>query len=139
MKKVIVYSTTTGNTQKMAEAIAEGAKGSGADVTVYDAGSADAADVLSADVIFLGSPAMGTEELDSPMEDFYESIEKGLSGKRVAIFGSYDWGDGEWLREWADRIAKAGGTVVNGEGTMANLEPDDAAISACRELGRTAA
>ncbi|MDC7951358.1 flavodoxin [Methanomassiliicoccaceae archaeon COG_1] len=135
MKKVIIYTTTTGNTEIMAKAIADGARESGAEVVCSSADSVDPSLVDSADILYLGSPAMGDEVLDDPMEDFYVGIEGRLSGKKVAIFGSYDWGDGQWLRDWADRIRSAGGTVVNGEGTMCNLAPDDAGVAECKALG----
>lgn len=135
MKKAIVYSTTTGNTEIMAEAIAEGAKSSGAETVLQTADSADREQVLASDVIYLGSPAMGDEVLDDPMEDFFTGIERSISGKKIAIFGSYDWGDGQWLRDWADRISAAGATCVNGEGLKCNLTPDDAGVQACKELG----
>ena len=92
MKKAVVYASTTGNTEAMALAVAEGAKDSGADVVLATADTADAADVLSADVLFLGSPAMGDEVLEDSMEEFFTKIEGSISGKKVALFGSYDWG-----------------------------------------------
>lgn len=138
MQKAIVYSSQTGNTEMMANAIKEGAEASGATVLFSTADSADANAVLASDVIILGSPAMGDEVLDDPMEDFFSSIEDKISGKRIAIFGSYDWGDGQWLRDWADRITAAGATCINGEGLLCNLTPDDAGLESCRELGKTA-
>ncbi len=138
MKKAIVYSTTTGNTEAMANAVKKGAEKSGAEVYFSTADSADAAEVLASDVIILGSPAMGAEEVEESMENFYSSIESGLSGKKVAIFGSYDWGDGEWLRLWRDRIAAAGAEVVNGEGLAGHLSPDEETSAACEKLGQEA-
>ncbi|MBQ9494924.1 MAG: flavodoxin [Treponema sp.] len=138
MTKAIVYASTTGNTEAMAQAIQKGAQASGATVTMKTADSASGSDVLAADVLILGSPAMGDEVLEDNMESFFSSIESGLNGKKVALFGSYDWGDGKWLRDWAERVKKAGGTVVNGTGLMAQLAPDDAALKACEQLGATA-
>lgn len=138
MKKAVVYASTTGNTEAMANAVAEGVKASGAEVLLATADSADSAAVLACDVIFLGSPAMGDEVLEDSMEDFYSKIEGSLSGKKVAIFGSYDWGDGQWLRDWADRIKAAGATVLNGEGLKINLTPDDDGLAECRKLGELA-
>lgn len=138
MKKAVVYASTTGNTEAMANAVAEGVKASGAEVLLATADSADSAEVLACDVIFLGSPAMGDEVLEDTMEDFYSKIEGSLSGKKVAIFGSYDWGDGQWLRDWADRIKAAGATVLNGEGLKINLTPDDDGLAECRKLGELA-
>lgn len=136
MKKAIVYSSTTGNTEAMANAIAEGAKANGDEVKVYTADSADKDDVLSSDMIYLGSPAMGDEVLEDTMEDFYNGIESSLSGKKVAIFGSYDWGDGQWLRDWAERLKDAGAEVVNGEGLKINLAPEGDGIGECQSLGK---
>nr|WP_180484930.1 flavodoxin [Treponema socranskii] len=138
MTKAIVYASTTGNTEAMAQAIEKGAKSSGAAVIMKKADEASAADILKADVIILGSPAMGAEVLEDSMESFFASIEGSLSGKKVALFGSYDWGDGQWMRDWAARVKSAGGTMVNGEGLIAHLEPDADAIKACEELGASA-
>ncbi|MDE5898113.1 MAG: flavodoxin domain-containing protein [Treponemataceae bacterium] len=135
MKKAVVYSTTTGNTEVMARAVAKGAEKSGAEVVLAAADVADAAAVLSADVIYLGSPAMGAEEVEESMDAFYRSVESGLSGKKVAVFGSYDWGDGQWLRDWAERIAAAGATVINGGGLAGRLAPDAGCIAECERLG----
>ena len=138
MTKAIVYASTTGNTEAMAQAIEKGAKSSGAAVIMKKADDASAADILKADVIILGSPAMGAEVLEDSMESFFASIEGSLSGKKVALFGSYDWGDGQWMRDWAARVKSAGGTMVNGEGLIAHLEPDADAIKACEDLGASA-
>lgn len=135
MKKAVVYASTTGNTEAMANAVAEGVKASGAEVLLEPADSADSAEVLACDVIFLGSPAMGDEVLEDSMEDFYSKIEGSLNGKKVAIFGSYDWGDGQWLRDWADRIKATGANLLNGEGLKINLTPDDDGLAECRKLG----
>ena len=135
MKKAIIYSSTTGNTEAMANAVEEGAKASGAEVIKATADSADADATLSSDVILLGSPAMGDEVLEDTMEEFYTKIEGGLKGKKVGIFGSYDWGDGQWLRDWATRLNEAGATVINGEGLKGHLEPDADCIEECKKLG----
>ena len=137
MKTAIVFSSQTGNTQHMAEQIRAGAEAAGKEVICCDISAgpsgADADAVLGADLIILGSPAMGDEVLDDPMEEFFESIEGRIAGKKLAIFGSYDWGDGQWLRDWADRIAGAGAVCVNGEGLKNHLNDFD--DRACRELG----
>ena len=80
---------------------------------------------------------MGAEELeDSEFEPFFAGIEGKISGKKVALFGSYDWGDGEWMRLWADRVKAAGAEVIGGEGLICNNTPDDEALTKCRELGK---
>ncbi|MCR5605330.1 MAG: flavodoxin [Treponema sp.] len=133
MKTVaVVYASTTGNTEAMANAIVEGA---GSSATLYKADEADAAAVLAADVIALGSPAMGSEELEDSMENFFSGIESSLSGKTVALFGSYDWGDGQWIASWEDRV-KAAGATLYGESVKAHTTPEDADLEACKSLGK---
>ena len=138
MKKAIVYASTTGNTEAMANAVAEGAKANGDEVLFSTADSASVDDVLASDVLILGSPAMGDEILEDSVEEFFTKIEGSLGGKKVAIFGSYDWGDGKWLRDWAERITSAGGTVLNGEGLKGHLEPDADTLEECKKLGAIA-
>lgn len=138
MKKAVIYASTTGNTEAMANAVAEGVKSCGAELLMSTASEASVSDVLACDVIILGSPAMGDEVLEDSMEEFYTNLEGGLSGKKVAVFGSYDWGDGQWLRTWVERLSAAGASVVNGEGLKAQLAPDEAALAECKSLGETA-
>ena len=139
MKKAVVYSTTTGNTEAMANAVAEGVKKSGAELIMTTADSADADAVLAADVLILGSPAMGDEVLEDTMEEFFTSIEGKISGKKVAIFGSYDWGDGQWMRDWQERVEGAGASMIC-DGIIANGEPsDDSVIDELKSMGSNAA
>ncbi len=129
MKVAIVYASTTGNTEQLANAAKEAA---GADAYFSTADSADSAEVLGADLILLGSPAMGAEQLEDSMEEFFSSIEGQLSGKKVGLFGSYDWGDGQFLEDWKERVLSAGAELA---GTVkAQLAPDGAALEAVRAL-----
>lgn len=138
MKINIIYWSGTGNTQMMAEAIAGGAESSGAEVSVIPVAEADPSSV-NADVVILGCPAMGAESLeDSEFEPYYESVKPSLSGKRVALFGSYDWGDGEWMRTWQEDAEAAGASLI-ADGLIVNNTPDDAALEECRALGAKAA
>ena len=132
MKVAIVYASTTGNTEALANAAAEAAKSAGRDVTVKTADQADIGETLSADLILLGSPAMGDEVLEDSMEEFYTNLKSSLSGKKVGLFGSYDWGDGQWMRDWEEN-AKASGAVVTGT-VIANLAPDEAALDSIKKL-----
>ena len=132
MKIAVIYATTTGNTEAMAKAVCDAAKGTGAEVIFGTADSADKSGVLACDVLLLGSPAMGDEILEDTMEEFFASIEGSISGKKVALFGSYDWGDGQWLWDWADRAKKAGATLVS-EPLMVNLTPSDDDLAKCKE------
>ena len=132
MKVSVIYASTTGNTEAMANAICEAVKTGGAEVVFGTADSADQAGVTASDVILLGSPAMGDEVLEDSMEEFFGAIEGSLSGKKVGLFGSYDWGDGQWLRDWEDRV-KSVGAVSAAEPLMVHLTPEDADIAKCKE------
>ncbi len=138
MKVSVVYWSGTGNTQAMAEAVAEGAKSAGAEVELLSVSEADAS-VLDSDALLMGCPAMGAEELEeSEFEPFFAAIEGKLAGKKIGLFGSYDWGDGEWMRTWQDRVVSDGGVMI-ADGVIANNTPDDVAIADCRALGENAA
>lgn len=131
MKTAVIYWSGTGNTEAMAKAVAEGAGVEAVQVSAFGG------DVSEFEALALGCPAMGAEELeDSEFEPFFAGIESKISGKKVALFGSYDWGDGEWMRIWADRAKAAGAEVVGGEGLICNNTPDDDALAKCRELGK---
>ena len=104
-KIAVIYWSGTGNTQAMAEAVAEGAKASGAQTDLLT--SAQAVNASAYDAFALGCPAMGAEELeDSEFLPVLERIEPDLVGKKVGLFGSYGWGDGEWMRAWEARCAE---------------------------------
>ena len=141
MSKVsIVYWSGTGNTQKMAEAVAEGVKEAGAEADLKFV-SAATVDELAAEPAFaLGCPSMGAEELeDGTVEPFVSELEGFASGKKVVLFGSYDWGDGEWMRIWAERMEQAGAQIVGGEGLICHGTPGADAIDECESLGREVA
>ena len=135
MKIAIVYATTTGNTESMAEAMKEALAGN--DVYYSNADSADADTVLASDVILLGSPAMGDEVLEESAEAFFCKIEGSLSGKKVALFGSYDWGEGKWLADWEDRV-KSCGAVIATDALKVHLTPEDADIAKCKDFAAAA-
>lgn len=137
MKVAVVYASTTGNTEAMANAISEAVKSAGADVVFATADSADKAAVAACDVILLGSPAMGDEVLEDSMEEFYAGLEGDLNGKKVGIFGSYDWGDGKWLRDWKDRLDGVGASVV-GEPLLVHLTPGDDELAQCKAWAASA-
>ena len=132
-KIAVIYWSGTGNTQAMAAAVAEGAKEKGAEADLLNC--ADVGDVSGYDAAALGCPAMGAEELEeSEFLPMLESIEPVLAGKKVALFGSYGWGDGEWMRSWEARCAEKGITLA-AESVLANEAPDANALEACRKLG----
>ena len=132
-KVAVIYWSGTGNTQAMAEAVAEGAKAAGADVSLLTC--AEVSGVSAYDAVALGCPAMGAEELeDSEFLPMLEGVEPELAGKKVALFGSYGWGDGEWMRTWEERCAEKGITLA-ADSVLANEAPDDDAQAACEALG----
>ena len=134
-KVAVVYWSGTGNTQAMAEAVAEGAKEKGAEVSVVEAAEFTADQVGAYDVIAFGCPAMGDEVLEeSEFEPMFADVEASLSGKKIALFGSYGWGDGQWMRDWEERC-KAAGAVLAAESVMANEAPGDEETENCRNLG----
>lgn len=138
MKVNVIYWSGTGNTQMMAEAVAEGAQSAGAQVNLIPVAAADSSSV-DADVVLMGCPAMGAENLEEgEFEPWYASVRDKLSGKKVGLFGSYDWGDGEWMRTWQERVVSAGGNMIE-DGVIANNAPDDDALAACKALGEKAA
>lgn len=135
MKVAVVYWSGTGNTEAMAKAVAEGARGKGASADFITASDFDESKVDSYDAIAFGCPAMGAEELEEDeFAPMFESVESKLSGKKVALFGSYGWGDGEWMRTWEEQV-KGDGAVLAAESVIVNEEPDDDGIAQCKALG----
>ena len=136
-KVYIVYWTQTGNTQAMAEAIGRGVTAAGKEAAVLHVSEASLDDLKAASGFALGCPAMGAEVLEEiDMEPFVSDVEAFASGKNIALFGSYGWGDGLWMRDWVDRMNAAGAKVVNGEGLICQEAPDEEALAACESLGK---
>ena len=119
----------------MADAVAQGARGAGASVDVLGPSDFDASKVAAYDGIAFGCPAMGAEVLEEDeFEPMFQDVKGALAGKAIALFGSYGWGDGEWMRNWEDDCKAAGANLVV-DSVMANEAPDDDAIAACKALG----
>lgn len=139
-KTAIIYWSGTGNTESMAAAIADGAKSVNPETAYFSVSDISADEAAAYDTLILGCPAMGAEVLEEDeFEPFFTDLEGKLSGKNVALFGSYGWGDGEWMRNWEERVIAAGAKLVGGEGLMINDAPDNDGLEQCRELGKTAA
>ena len=131
-KLAIIYWSGTGNTEAMAKAVQ---KGAGVSAQLFSVADFDAAKAGAFDAFALGCPAMGSEALeDSEFEPLFEAIKGDLAGKKVALFGSYGWGDGEWMRNWEDACAEAGITLAV-DSVICNEAPDDEAVDACKALG----
>ena len=138
MDKVIVaYWSQTGNTAAMAAAIGEGITEAGKEAVVTDISSVSMDDLQAASAFALGCPAMGAEVLEEgEMEPFVTEVEAFAAVKKIGLFGSYGWGDGQWMRDWEDRMKAAGATVVGGEGVICQETPDDEALENCKALGK---
>ncbi|MBQ8404344.1 MAG: flavodoxin [Clostridia bacterium] len=134
-KIAVVYWSGTGNTEAMAFAVADGAKNAGAEATCFTAAEFDASMVNSFDSIAFGCPSMGCESLEeNEFEPMFNSCESAISGKKIALFGSYGWGDGEWMRNWEEACI-ADGAVMACDSVICNEAPDDDALAACKALG----
>lgn len=137
MNVPVVYWSGTGNTRAMAGAVAEGIRSAGAEPILMEVADADVAVLVSEDVFALGCPSMGAEQLEeTEMEPFVESLEPFVSGKKILLFGSYGWGDGEWMRDWAERMRNAGAVLIRDEGVITNELPDEEALEECRAAGK---
>lgn len=135
-KVYVVYWSATGNTEAMANMLKDGIEEAGAAAELVEAGDVDINVLLEQKGFAIGCPAMGAEELeDSVVEPLVASLEDKISGKSLVLFGSYDWGDGEWMRLWVDRMITAGATIIGGEGIIANNEPDSEAEAELKKAG----
>jgi len=141
MEKVyIVFWTQGGNTGIMASAIGDGVKEAGKEPIFLSPAEADVNVLKELPAFALGCPAMGAEVLEEyEMEPFVAEVETIASGKQIALFGSYGWGDGQWMRDWTDRMSGAGATVIGGEGLIAHETPCDDDVAKCRALGKVLA
>ena len=136
MKKIaLVYWSGSGNTEIMAQAIQRGIENVGQSVDVFRVDSVDAEQIKQYDALLLGCPAMGSEVLEeSEFEPFFADIEDDLKEKQIGLFGSYGWGDGEWMRDWEKRIVKAGAHLFE-DGLMVNEKPEAAQERICEIYG----
>ena len=138
-KVAIVYWSGTGNTEAMAESVLEGVKEAGAEGTLLTPPEFDASMAASFDAIAFGCPAMGSDVLEEDeFEPMFSACEAALSGKKIALFGSYGWGDGEWMRNWEERCV-GDGAVLACESVICNEAPDDDAQASCKALGKALA
>lgn len=138
-KIAVVYWSGTGNTESMADAVAQGAKGKGAEVKLFTPDSFNSSMVDEFDAIAFGCPAMGAEELEeSEFEPMFSDCESKLGGKKIALFGSYGWGDGEWMRSWEKSCDDANINLFT-ESVICCEAPDDDALAACTAMGKALA
>ena len=138
-KVAVVYWSGTGNTEMMAQKVAEGAKEAGAEVSVFTATEFNSQMMDDYDAIAFGCPSMGAEELEEDeFEPMFSSCESKLSGKKIALFGSYGWGDGEWMDTWTQTCKDVGANLAC-DSVICNEEPDEEAQESCMNLGRALA
>lgn len=134
-KIAVVYWSGTGNTEAMASAVAEGAREKGAEADLLTASEFSSDQVSAYDAIAFGCPSMGAEQLEeSEFEPMFTACEGELRGKNIALFGSYGWGDGEWMRSWEERCSQDGANLA-ADSVICNEAPDEEALSECRALG----
>ena len=130
-KVAVVFWSATGNTETMANCVAEGANG-----TIVPCSEMNAAKLAEFDAVAFGCPAMGAEQLEeSEFEPMFSDLEGSLNGKKIALFGSYGWGDGEWMRTWEENCRDKGANLVC-DSVICQETPDDEALSACQALGK---
>ncbi len=133
-KVAVVFWSGTGNTETMAGAVETGALDAGAEVEVVGLDDFTSAKVAEFDAIAFGCPSMGDEVLEEgEFEPMWEGVKDSLTGKKVVMFGSYDWGDGEWMRNWVAEAEELGANVLGS--VICNLEPDDEGLENCKQLG----
>ena len=136
-KIAIVFWSGTGNTEAMANYIAEGVRAAGGEAELFGPSDFTAEQLTAFHAVAFGCPAMGSEVLEeSEFEPMFSALENFLSGKNIALLGSYGWGDGQWMRDWYDRCNNAGANLLDESGLMINETPDAAGEEACKELGR---
>ncbi len=139
-KVAVVYWSSTGNTEAMANAVADGVKGKGGEAVLHTCEDFDGSKVTEYDAIAFGCPAMGDEVLeDTEFEPMFDGCKDALKGKNIALFGSYGWGDGEWMRNWGEQLTGAGAEMIEAEGIIANEAPDADAQAACEAAGKALA
>ena len=136
MEIAVIYWSGTGNTKMMAEAVAEGIAEAGAQAVVKSVSEITPDEAAAYDKIGFGCSAMGAEVLEeTEFEPFFTMVEDNLKGKKVVLFGSYGWGDGQWMRDWCERAKEDSAVLFSEEGLICNETPDDDAQAACRKLG----
>ena len=135
-KTAVIYWSGTGNTEAMANAVAEGMREAGAECAVWTPADVSADAVKELDAAALGCPAMGAEELEeTEFAPMFDAVKSALAGKAVGLFGSYGWGGGEWMNTWEDDCKSLGANLIF-DSIICNDAPDDEALSKCEKLGK---
>ena len=136
-KVYIIFWTQGGNTGAMASAIGDGVKAAGKEPIFLSPSEAKVSELTELNGFAMGCPAMGCEVLEeTEMEPFVSEVESIINGKKIALFGSYGWGDGQWMRDWEERMNSAGAIIIGGKGIIAREMPQDDDIELCKDLGK---
>lgn len=134
-KIAVVFWSDTGNIEAMADAVIEGIQSAGGETEKIHASDFSAGAVDDYDALAFGCPAKGSEELEEEeFEPMFARVENVLSGKKIALFGSHDWGTGDWMDTWKERTEQDGAEII--DTVITQLTPDDEALAACKELGK---
>lgn len=134
-KVAVVFWSSSGNTESMANAVLEGAKNAGAEAEIFECAAFDAGKISGFDALAFGCPAMGDEVLEEDeFQPLWDDCKNALAAKKVALFGSYGWGDGDWMRSW-EQDAKDAGISLVCDSVICNETPDDSGLDDCRALG----
>ena len=136
-KAAVIFWSQSGNTEQMANAIAEGIREGGVECDLLNVADTNAAAAAGYDKLALGCPAMGAEVLEeAEFDPFFTELESKLGGRKVALFGSYGWGDGQWMRDWVQRANDDNANVYTDEGLIINETPDADGLAKCKEFGK---
>ena len=134
MKTAVIYWSGTGNTEAMARAVAEGMTAAGMEAVLLTPAEVQPGDLNTYDAIAFGCPAMGSEELEyDEFQPMWDEVKETLGDKKVVLFGSYSWAEGEWMDNWKADADEAGVNVV--DSVICYDAPDDEGEAACKALG----
>ena len=138
-KTAVIYWSGTGNTEAMAQAVLDGMKEAGAEAAIFTASEFNPDKINDYESLAFGCPSMGSEQLeDTEFEPMFDECKSSLSGKSIALFGSYGWGNGEWMETWEDDCRSVGANLVC-DSVICNDAPDDEALEKCKSLGKALA
>lgn len=138
-KTAVIYWSGTGNTEAMARAVLDGMKEARAEAEIFAASEFNPDKINDYESLAFGCPSMGSEQLeDTEFEPMFDECKSSLSDKSIALFGSYGWGNGEWMETWEDDCRSVGANLVC-DSVICNDAPDDEALEKCKSLGKALA
>lgn len=136
MKVSIAYYSETGNTQQLADILANSLSDLGAEVYKAAVSDVENEQFLSGDLLIFATPASGAEEIDQlEMQAFIDDIASQLSGRKIFLCGTYGWGDGEYMQAWSEAMQNLGCELVH-EPFVCLEAPDEDAESKIAEIAK---